>query len=74
VALTPFPPSVVIENHPNCINGKPAWLTAAKQRLADNFELSLTIDSLESYFDKDKEKYAHLVDGGITDNLGLPAL
>jgi hypothetical protein len=42
--------------------------------LADNFELSLTIDSLESYFDKDKEKYAHLVDGGITDNLGLPAL
>jgi NTE family protein len=65
---------VVIQNYPDCVDEKPAWLTAAKQRSADNFELSLAVNSLESYHDKDKVKYAHFVDGGITDNLGLRAL
>jgi len=34
----------------------------------------LTITGLESYLDKDRRKYVHFVDGGITDNLGLRAL
>ena len=32
------------------------------------------VQGLESYFDRDQRKYAHFVDGGITDNLGLRAI
>ncbi|MCV6609335.1 MAG: hypothetical protein OIF55_01060 [Amphritea sp.] len=34
----------------------------------------LVIDGLTIYGDKEKRRYIHLVDGGITDNLGLRAV
>ena len=34
----------------------------------------MTINGLDSYSDKAGRKYAHFVDGGITDNLGLRAI
>ena len=62
---------VVVENHPGCSVGKPAWLESAKVRAETDPELTLTVKGLESYFDKTNHRYAHLVDGGISDNLGL---
>ncbi len=34
----------------------------------------MQVDGLATYFDRDKRRYAHFVDGGITDNPGLRAL
>jgi len=65
---------VVIENHPGCSSGVPPWLASAKERAGSDVELTLTVAGIESYFDKDKHRYAHLVDGGISDNLGLRSI
>ena len=65
---------VVIENHGGCYPGIPDWFKQAKERARGNPELNLTVKSMESYFDKEEYRYMHLVDGGITDNLGLRSL
>jgi NTE family protein len=65
---------VVIKNFDGCLDEAPRWLQRAKQRSGDNAELMLTVNGLESYFDREKHRYAHFVDGGITDNLGLRAI
>jgi NTE family protein len=64
---------VVVENHDECDNSKPEWLRVAEARATTNPDLAMTVSGLGSYLDKDKRKFAHLVDGGITDNLGLRA-
>ena len=65
---------VVLENYAGCAGGMPAWLAAAKQRDSDNAYLSMVVQDDLSYENKVNHKYAQLVDGGITDNLGLRAL
>lgn len=65
---------VVVKNHPDCGSEVPDWLQAARRRVADEPELALTVEGLESYFNRDERQYIHFVDGGITDNLGLRAL
>jgi len=65
---------LVLRNYDNCGSTSPAWLSNAKQRLQDNSELALVIKGLESFADKQQRQYIHLVDGGITDNLGLRAI
>ena len=58
---------VVLENKSDCdkaLNLKPSFE-------ATTYRNKNLIQSLESYNDKDKVEYLHLVDGGITDNLGL---
>ena len=65
---------VVVENFATCDNTKPAWLVAAEKRGASEPQMSMLAHGLASYLDKDKRKYAHFVDGGITDNLGLRAI
>ncbi|MEA3276362.1 MAG: hypothetical protein U9Q81_13950, partial [Pseudomonadota bacterium] len=47
---------------------------AAEKRAAGDPEMTLAVDGLNSYFKKDRRQYAHFVDGGITDNLGLRAI
>lgn len=64
---------VVLENYQSCKNQKPEWLLAAKRRAANDPQLAQIVKGLESYYKKDKRRYAHMVDGGITDNLGLRA-
>jgi NTE family protein len=34
----------------------------------------MVVEGLETYYNRDQRQYAHFVDGGITDNLGLRAL
>ena len=65
---------IVVENYASCQLGTADSIRTAKQRSADDLRMTLLLDELESYSDKDKRKYAHFVDGGITDNLGLRAV
>ncbi len=65
---------IALENFDQCGAGSPKWLKTARNRLADNEEMSLVIEGLASFGDKEKRRYIHLVDGGITDNLGLRAV
>ena len=64
---------VVVENYQGCKETRPPWLVAAEKRASKDPELLQVLDGFQSYFKK-KKRYAHLVDGGITDNLGLRAI
>jgi NTE family protein len=65
---------IVLQNYAGCDPDKLDWLAAARARLADNPELLQVVEGLDTYSQKDQRKYAHFVDGGITDNLGLRAI
>ena len=65
---------VVLEIYQDCKETMTDRLVAAEKHASKNPELVEVFDGLQSYFKKDKRKYAHFVDGGITDNLGLRAI
>ena len=68
-----FPP-IVVENYHDCKSaGIPDWLTEAKIRQANDHDMTHVLMGLESYY-RDSRQYVHLVDGGITGNLGLRAV
>jgi NTE family protein len=79
VAASPAVPvlfnPVVVRNYPDCAsNEAQLFLQAARERVKESPELSLTVEGLETDFDRKQHKYIHFVDGDITDNLGLRAL
>ena len=65
---------VVLKNYRDCKQTKPAWLVDAEQRAEQDPQLADVVEGLSSYFDMEEREYAHMVDGGITDNLGLRAI
>jgi len=65
---------VVLANHPQCGSAPPGWLAEMRRRAEGDERKMMQVDGLATYFDRDKRQYAHLVDGGITDNLGLRAI
>ncbi len=65
---------VVVKNYDGCVNEAPAWLPSARKRAQKDPELALLVKGIESFLDKEDHKYAHFVDGGITDNLGLRSI
>ena len=65
---------IVVENYPECGAALPDWLQEAQTRAASDEEISMLVDGVEKYIDRDKHRYAHFVDGGISDNLGLRAI
>jgi NTE family protein len=65
---------VVVQNYAGCAKGLPPWLVEARKRAGDDAGLRMVVDDDSSYIDKAGHRYAHFVDGGITDNLGLRAL
>jgi NTE family protein len=65
---------VVVQNFGGCTKGPPPWLAAAQRRLPGDAQLQMVVDDDLSYGNKVAHRYAHFVDGGITDNLGLRAL
>ena len=67
---------ILIENHQDCNFKKPAWLSRAEQKALQENDLRLqnVVKSMEFYLDPANPPYATLVDGGVTDNLGLRAI
>jgi len=65
---------VVVENYAGCAKTLPPWLLAARQRLPLEPNVRVAVDDDASYGDKAAHRFAHFVDGGITDNLGLRAI
>ena len=65
---------VIVENYPGCETESLQWFVLAEQKNDIGPELAQIIDGLKSFQDKDKRRYVHFVDGGITDNLGLRAI
>ncbi|GEA61912.1 patatin-like phospholipase family protein [Vibrio comitans] len=61
---------VVIENRDDCVT------QIDKDVMFDtsNYRNRNAVSTIEQYQDKEAVKYVHLVDGGITDNLGLVAV
>ena len=70
-----FPP-ILLKRHDECNYSKPAWLADAESRAkrAGDMRMKTIVDSLNFYLDKENPPYVTLVDGGITDNLGLRTL
>ena len=65
---------VVIKNFRPCQLEMPDWLASVDHQKMDNLELEMIIAGLQSYYAENDRDYVHLVDGGITDNLGLRAI
>ena len=66
---------IVVKNYHDCkTTGKPDWMVVAAKRLAHDPDMSQVVRGLETYYEKENREYAHFVDGGITDNLGLRAV
>ncbi len=65
---------VVLENYDTCEIRYPDWYAATRQKAENDLRLAEMVKGIDSYTNKAERKYIHLVDGGITDNLGIRAL
>ena len=67
---------VVLEKYSDCGSSEPEWLKRSKAQLEINEDplLEESIKGIDILLNKQRLRYIHLVDGGITDNLGLLAL
>jgi len=65
---------VVLKNHTGCNGSEQNVFEGARPAAISSPQLSHVVDGLNSYALKDQRQYIHLVDGGITDNLGLLAI
>jgi len=65
---------ITLRNYDTCNNKVPAWLNSNHEHIEDNPRLGALVDAYDSYQDKKNRPYIHLVDGGITDNLGVRSL
>jgi NTE family protein len=65
---------VVVENYEGCGSEAPDWLVAISEKGHTDPDLAELSRGLSTYYDRDRRKYIHFVDGGITDNLGLRAI
>lgn len=63
---------VVVENHSGCPD--PVYPEFVLAQAEESDEFAQLLKGLKSYGDKEKRKYVHFVDGGITDNMGLRAI
>lgn len=64
---------VVLENYEGC--NEQLKRQASKVVMNDlSYQSKKTIQDIKEYSNKDSNRYIHLVDGGITDNLGLLAI
>ena len=66
---------VLMQNYHDCNRMSPSWLVEAEKKASSNNDPRLkdVIDALKYYQNADNPPYATLVDGGVTDNLGLRA-
>jgi NTE family protein len=65
---------VVLENYPDCPGHELVIPPAVLEQAKTDPELAMLFDGVKTYSDKENSRYVFLVDGGITDNLGLRAM
>ncbi len=67
---------ITLKNHAQCESANSDMTLIDNEDNEDNEDFRLTSmkEALARYLDKDSVKYVHLVDGGISDNLGVRAL
>ncbi|NOQ78556.1 MAG: hypothetical protein GQ546_04065 [Gammaproteobacteria bacterium] len=65
---------VVLEKYPDCGSTEPEWLNTVKKEAEHAPILNETVTGIEFLQNQDAGRYMHMVDGGITDNLGLHAM
>ena len=67
---------VVLENFDSCSDMQLMGTSRVREHIEamDEGNIPAMLAQLDTYRDKDKRKYVHFVDGGITDNLGLRAI
>jgi NTE family protein len=67
VAFTP----VVLENYDTCQIEQPAWMPQTRKQAPNDPRLQELVNGMDSYLDKERRRYIHLIDGGVSDNLGV---
>lgn len=61
-----------LKNHAGqCAYAEPEWMATALQSRAASIRRYTLAGDLRSYLDADKRRFVHLLDGGLSDNLGL---
>ena len=65
---------ITLENYDTCPDEDPDWYRSDLDHLRDNPRLAALLAAYKSYQDKQGRPFVHLVDGGITDNLGIRSL
>jgi len=65
---------ISLENYDSCDYKGPAWFDSGNDHIKGNPRLAALVAAYDTYQDKKQRPYIHLVDGGITDNLGIRAL
>ena len=67
VAFTP----ITLENFGGCDDSDHPLMNIQNSPAEDNARRDMLLERAQSYADKEKRPYIHLVDGGISDNLGI---
>lgn len=68
-----FSPITLSNYAGNCGFTQPEWITRALGSRRESVRRYAVASDLQSYLDSGKRKYIHLLDGGLSDNLGLRA-
>jgi NTE family protein len=63
-----------LTNHSGCNYSDPPHIKAARRHAEENPRFAVLLENFDSYRDKETRRFVHLVDGGISDNLGIRTL
>jgi len=65
---------IIVENHSGCGTNNINWPDDIDKRRNLDAELNDLYNGVRTFDEKEDRKYIHMVDGGITDNMGLRAI
>lgn len=68
-----FSPITLSNYAGRCRSGQPEWMTRALRERRQSVRRYTVAADLQTYLDATKRRYIHLLDGGLSDNLGLRA-
>ena len=69
-----FSPITLSNYAGRCGYSQPEWISQALSERHESVRRYAVAADLQSYLDASKRKYIHLIDGGLSDNLGLRAV
>ena len=68
-----FPP-VTLKNYPGCEDIRQDTLEQMQGDTSKDIRMQSLLSDISSFLEKDRRQYIHLVDGGISDNLGIRSM